>query len=139
MSSRILRFFTGESCFSRLLRLALVLFVITGMAIWSIRAFSNPDRLVLLFFSLRGLRYWIFPITGFIIAILLAGHYTRDLYELPSLRLGIRYLFSVVFGLGIPSLKIDRDQIDTDSTKINLLERVGGPGYLNILPATLCY
>jgi len=111
--------------------------VIAGMAIWSIRAFSNPDRLVLLFFSLRGLRYWIFPITGFIIAVLLAGHYTRDLYELPSLRLGIRYLFSVVFGLGIPSLKIDRDQIDTDSTKINLLERVGGPGYLNILPGYL--
>ncbi|MBP1693716.1 MAG: putative rane protein [Chloroflexi bacterium] len=131
------KFYPRETGSGGLIRLVLVLFVITAMAIWSIRAFSVPDRLVLLFFSLRGLRYWIFPIAGLLIAILLAGHYLRDLYELPSLRLGIRYMISVVFSLGLPALKIDKDRIDTDSEKVNLLERIGGPGNLNILPGYL--
>jgi hypothetical protein len=120
-----------------LIRLGLVLFVLLGMVFLSSKVFTNPAHYPWILFTLAGLRYWLFPLAGLALAFILAGFYLRDLYALPNVRLGMRYLISVVFGFGLPSLKIEDGQKAIPEGQTNLLERIGGPGYINVLPGNL--
>ncbi len=61
----------------------------------------------------------------------------RDLYELPSVRLGMRYVVSTLFGFFLPTLRVEHGRIVSDPGQINLLEHIGGPGYLNIASGNL--
>jgi hypothetical protein len=136
MFQQALQFITAERRFWGFLRLGLVLFILLGMVFWSASLFAPPDRFPWILFTFQGLRFWIFPIAGFFAALLLAGHYVRDLYELPGVRAGIRYTLSTIFGLSLPVLSVDsKTKLNPESN--NLLERIGGPGYVNVLPGNL--
>lgn len=119
------------------IRFGLVVFIILGMVFLSSRVFTKPAHYPWILFSITGLRYWLFPLAGLALAFILTGAYVSELYQLPGLRSGIRYVISVVFGFGLPIVKIDEGRIQPAEGKFNTLERVGGPGYLNIMPGNL--
>jgi hypothetical protein len=130
------QFITSERPTRGYLRLGLVLFILLGMVIWSASLFTPSDRFPWILFTFQGLVFWIFPLAGFFAALWLAGRYVRDLYGLPTNRLGVRYVISTAFGLFMPAFSVDSDtRLNLESH--NLLERIGGPGYVNVSPGNL--
>lgn len=119
------------------IRLGLVIFIILGMVFLSSRIFTKPAHYPWILFSLTGLRYWLFPLAGLALAFVVVGFYVRDIYNLPSLGAGIRYVLAVVFGIGLPIVNIKDGRLDIPERQVNLLEQIGGPGYVNILPGNL--
>jgi hypothetical protein len=128
---------THEGRIWNIFRLMLILLMITGMAFWSASVFTRPEQFPWVLFSLAGLRFWVFPIAGFLGALLIVGHYISDLYELPGLTHGVRHTLSILFGFGLPALHISDGRVENNINGINLLERIGGPGLLNVDPGNL--
>jgi uncharacterized protein YnzC (UPF0291/DUF896 family) len=89
------------------------------------------------FFTLYGLRYMIAPLAAVVFAILVGAHYIQDIYELPDFRFGLRYLTAALFGMQYPVLKIDEGKRVLKAREINLVDVIGGPGYVKILPGNV--
>jgi hypothetical protein len=106
--------------------LLLTLFVRLGISVY------RDVRLDLSLASFRGLRYLVFPSLAFFGALILSANYVRDVYELPSVGDGIRYMVTSLFSIRHSRLVIKdgKRQLKLDET--NLVDRIGGPGYLNI-------
>lgn len=102
--------------------------------LWAIsRAiYITPQMAPFSFWSARSLRLWVFPLAAFLGAVFLAADYVREIYELPNLRLGIRYLIPAAFGIFHPRLAVKQGIKDVGEDETNLLDTIGGPGYLNI-------
>jgi hypothetical protein len=137
MLQPIFNWITREGRKSGFLRLGLVCFILLGMVFLSGRAFTNPTHYPWVLFSLAGLHYWIFPFAGFLVALILAGYYASELYDLPNLGWGMRYVLAVAFGIGLPVMRIQDGQRDIPEGQFNLLEQAGGPGFINVLPGNL--
>ncbi|HSQ27734.1 MAG TPA: SPFH domain-containing protein, partial [Anaerolineales bacterium] len=92
----------------------------------------NDPRLEPAILSSRGMRYLVFPLFAFIAALLLSANYVRDVYELPSVKDGLRYMLTSLFSILHSRLQIrdGKRQLKLDET--NLVDRIGGPGYVNI-------
>lgn len=93
--------------------------------------------------TLNVLRYSLAPFAAMLSAFLTAARYLQDVYELPSYRSALRYLFASIFdgppynifllsGLFLPSLNISDGKQDVKNGDINLLQRIGGPGWLSV-------
>lgn len=107
----------------------LLAFILIGHLVGRLTS-AEPVR----FFSVSGLRYWVFPLAAFLGALFLAGHFVRDVYELPGLRPGLRYMIASAFSFLHPRLRVNDGQKILEPEEINLLEVVGGPGYINVSP-----
>lgn len=83
-------------------------------------------------FSLRGLRFLVFPILAFVSALFLSANYVRDIYELPSVAEGLRYMLTSLFSIHHSRLLIKDGKRQLKLDEANLVDRIGGPGYLNI-------
>ncbi|HLE52837.1 MAG TPA: SPFH domain-containing protein [Anaerolineales bacterium] len=94
-------------------------------------------RLSALLFSGRFLRYLYLPLAAFIGALLLGARYVQDTYQLPRFRLALRYILATFIGVGYPILTISEGKKKIEAGEINLLELVGGPGYLRIKPGNV--
>ena len=94
-------------------------------------------RLSALLFSGRFLRYLYLPLAAFIGALLLAARYVQDTYQLPRFRLALRYILAAFIGVGSPVMTISEGKKKIEAGEINLLELVGGPGYLGIKPGNV--
>lgn len=60
--------------------------------------------------------------------------YLQDLYEFHDFAKAHNYLIGALFGFNRPSLKIMSGMKDMESGEINTLEKIGGPGKLEIEP-----
>jgi len=95
----------------------------------------DPIRTILaVIFNGATLRYYITPIAAIIFVFIWAGFYVKDVFALPMLRLGIQYVRSSVSGSGYPGLVIDGGEKKIAKGQINLLDAIGGPGYVFIHP-----
>jgi hypothetical protein len=79
-------------------------------------------------------RYVLAPLGAFLLAFLAGALFVQDVYALETFSSASRYIFSSMFGLFYPSLKIDGGDKSVSVGKINTLIKVGGPGYLFIRP-----
>ncbi|HMN59660.1 MAG TPA: hypothetical protein PJ988_04820 [Anaerolinea sp.] len=96
---------------------------------------NDPIRTILaVIFNGAPLRYSIAPIAAIIFVFIWAGFYVKDVFALPMLRLGIQYVRSSVSGSDYPGLVIDGGEKKIPKGQINLLDAVGGPGYVFIHP-----
>ena len=69
--------------------------------------FWAPVYIVRFFhFVFYGFRHMIIPISVFIGVLFASAVYVQDVYELPSFKSGVRYMFAAFLGLGYPRLKI---------------------------------
>lgn len=133
----LIRRFTSEHWFWNLARLGLVLVTLSGLVYWSAWLLTPPEFFPAVFFTPLGLRFWLMPIASLLVALWIAASFVRQLYALPSTRLAVRYVLMSLFGLGQPVLRVERGRLVTDPDHPTLLEQVGGPGNLNILPGNL--
>jgi hypothetical protein len=82
----------------------------------------------------RIARYMIPPLAA-IIAIFISGAtYVRDIYNLKSFNLALRYVISSMFGINYPTLRIDGGKMDIPAGETNILDAIGGPGTVLIEP-----
>ncbi len=130
------RFFVGGNVWGAL-RLIAVLFVTFMFARWSRFIYSDVISVPPPLFSLHGLRFWVMPFAALVGALLVGAHYVRDVYELPKLRLSIRYLVSAAFAILHPRLAIRDGRKVVKEDEINLLEAIGGPGYVSVGPGSV--
>lgn len=79
-------------------------------------------------------RYLLIPISSFLFVTLAAGAYVRDIYALPSLRQGVRYVVSSLFALFVPRITIDGGEKKLEKNEVNLIDAIGGPGHVIIQP-----
>ena len=79
-------------------------------------------------------RYLWISLMAFVAAILIGARYIQDIFDLPRLRLAVRYLLSSVFSLFFPVLVIRDGNLLAEPEDPNLIRDVGGPGYLIIEP-----
>jgi hypothetical protein len=96
---------------------------------------NDPIRTILaVIFNGATLRYYIMPIAAIIFVFLWAAAYVKDIFALPMLRLGLQYVRSSVSGSDYPGLVIDGGEKKIPKGQVNLLDAIGGPGYVFIHP-----
>jgi hypothetical protein len=88
-------------------------------------------------FVFYGFRHMIIPVSAFIGVLIASAIYVQDVYELPSFRSGLQYMLAAFLGLGYPRLKIVDGQKLVPKGSINLIDTIGGPGYVQIRPGNV--
>ena len=124
--------------------------ILTGQRIWGYLRFTiilcitamlfNLSRVLFLapnevpppIFSVESLRYWIMPIAALFGALLVTANYLRDIYELPKVTMGLQHLSASTFSIWLPVLKVQDGKKSLKEGEVNLIDVVGGPGYLSI-------
>ncbi len=96
--------------------------------------FYRPVAVLLQWDTLRFLYLVIVPV---FLALLGAARYIQDLYELESTASAFKYLNAALFGIGYPRLVIEKGQKKIEADEKNLLDIIGGPGYLVIRPGNV--
>ena len=142
------------------MRLYIVLFLLVGYVIlcgilfeeeavvhtvikWTTQwpTFSEIPQIMLFFpaclVTYECLRYLIIPLFSLIGPFVLGARYIQDIYELPSIKSGIRYLMASIFAMSYPKLTISNGKKVTRPDEINLMDIIGGPGYIEILPGNV--
>jgi hypothetical protein len=87
------------------------------------------------------LRYLFAPFGAFLLVFVGSTFYVRDIYHLPTLSRALHYVFSSLFALFYPVIRVDGGRIDDedpdDETNLedrHLLRAIGGPGFVRIQP-----
>jgi hypothetical protein len=91
--------------------------------------------LIITAFFINGLwRYLIAPLMAGLLAFMAAARYIRDIYELENFWQAFHYLFSSFFGIAYPHLSIYGGKERIDESGVNLLDAIGGPGFVFVSP-----
>lgn len=93
--------------------------------------------LKLIAFLARSYRYYLLVFLGFFGIFYIGARYIRVVHNLSRLRLGMRYLGSLLFAIRYPRLTIQDGEKQIPLGETNLLDEIGGPGYLIIQPGSL--
>lgn len=93
-------------------------------------------RYIALIFSWSAIRYSILPILPLSIALIVGSKYVQDIYELASYSQAMRYLLSCLFAWDYPVLHIQGGKKILAPGEVNLLDQIGGPGYVFISPGS---
>ncbi len=88
-------------------------------------------------FVLHSFRHAIIPVSMFFGVLFASAFYVQDVYELPSFRLALNYIFASFVGFGYPNLTIEDGKKQIKKGETNLLDTIGGPGYVNIRPGNV--
>jgi hypothetical protein len=104
-------------------------------SIWYFKHLPQPMLVFIAsIFNLNSLRYMIAP-TAAITCVLIAGaYYVQDVYALPTFQDGMKYVIASMFGVNYPVLVIDKGETQTKKGSTNLIEKIGGPGFVIIEP-----
>jgi regulator of protease activity HflC (stomatin/prohibitin superfamily) len=85
-----------------------------------------------------SVKYMIMPFTAFIFVMYASANFVRDVYALPNINLGFRYVFSSMFALWYPRIIIDKGkEPKVDPYHPHLLQKIGGPGYAIVEPGSV--
>jgi len=79
-------------------------------------------------------RYMLPPIAAFAFVMIAGALYVQDLYALPSFGSALRYVIASLFGLRYPVLTIDDGEKKLKKGETNLIDAIGGPGFVLIQP-----
>jgi hypothetical protein len=77
-------------------------------------------------------RYLLVPFSAVILAFIAGAQYTRDIYEVDSFWQAFRYLFASFFGILYPHVNISHGKVSKKGEEENILELIGGPGYVTV-------
>lgn len=88
-------------------------------------------------FVVNSFRHAIIPVAMFFGVLFASAYYVQDVYELPSFRLALQYIFASFLGFGYPNLTIEDGKKQIKKGETNLLDTIGGPGYVNIRPGNV--
>jgi hypothetical protein len=85
----------------------------------------------------RGLRYFAIPPLVLIILLYGGARYIRHVYHLQSKGQALRYLLAALFGFSYPVLVVSDGKLRLSDEEDNLIERIGGPGYILVQPGNV--
>lgn len=131
----------SEEYFVRFFRFLVSVILIWGLvSIW-VLFFESYDNLRSFF--VQTFRYIIAPVAAIISAIFLGGRYVQEIYELENYGSALKHLLVVMFegppfsylppsGLFLPELTVSDGAIKRNWVEENLVEKIGGPGWLYI-------
>jgi hypothetical protein len=85
-------------------------------------------------FHPAGLRYGLAPLIAMLAVLTGSAMYVRDIYALPSLWAGFRYVLSSMFATGYPRLRIDQGVPQPPESENSLILQIGGPGEVIVEP-----
>jgi len=97
-----------------------------------------PETVLKFFaFVVRSYRYYLLVLLGFLGIFYVSARYIGDIYDLDKFSWAVRYLSSLLFGFPYPRITIQDGEKQIPPGEINLLDKIGGPGYLIIQPGSL--
>jgi hypothetical protein len=82
----------------------------------------------------NNLRYMILPLAAMLSVFIGGGYFVSDVYLLKNARKGLHYVISSLFAVRMPTLTVDGGKKVLKPGDVNLLDAIGGPGYLLIQP-----
>jgi len=143
--------FTDTNWGVRLLRIVVVLCLLIGCGVGSAFLFQSifkTGTLSLGQFILAAFRLLLGPLLAMLGTFILGVSYVQRLYQIPDFFLAVRYFFAVVFdgtphsiwvlsGLTLPTLTISGGKPKVEAGEFNLVEKIGGPGWLIIEPGNV--
>jgi len=100
----------------------------------SLLVFLTVTLVVGSFFVRGSLRYLIVPFAAVLTAFMAGVRYLQDIYELENFWHVFRYLFASFFGVFYPKLSVYSGKKVTRDGKENMLDIIGGPGFVNVQP-----
>jgi hypothetical protein len=100
--------------------------------------FQHLPRSVLIviasIFNWNSIRYMIAPVAAITCVLIAGAYYVQDIYALPTFEDGLKYVLASMFGVNYPVLVIDKGEVQNTKGKTNLIEKIGGPGFVVIEP-----
>lgn len=81
-----------------------------------------------------SLRYLIVPVAATLGILLAAAMFVKDIYNINHTRDAFRYVIASMFGFEYPTLTIDKGEKQLTKNKVNLIDKIGGPGKVMIEP-----
>ncbi|MBE0698480.1 MAG: hypothetical protein IH586_16305 [Anaerolineaceae bacterium] len=96
-----------------------------------------PDGILVIFTAALnpfGLRYMIAPLAAMVLVIIAGANYVQDVYALKNFRDALHYVLASMFAIRYPKLVIDKGKVDDGKKTVNLINVIGGPGYVLVEP-----
>jgi hypothetical protein len=104
-------------------------------AIFYFRHLPQPILLLIAsIFNGSSFRYMIAPFSAIVCVLIAGAYYVKDVYALPTFGDGMRYVLASMFGMNYPTLVIDRGAPQIKKNETNLIDKIGGPGFVVIEP-----
>lgn len=97
------------------------------------------DTALVLFASITNpsaLRFMIAPLGAIIFVIIAGAYYVQDIYNLPSLGNALHYVYASMFAMRYPTLTVSKGVKDLKKNEVNLIDKIGGPGFVEIEPGS---
>ncbi|MCC6147792.1 MAG: hypothetical protein IT308_09515 [Anaerolineaceae bacterium] len=89
--------------------------------------------LAVFFLDSHVIRYAIAPLLAILIVVMNGAAFVASVYNIPWFS-ALRYVLASLFAVGYPQLVIDGGEMRPLPNRLNLLDRIGGPGYALIQP-----
>lgn len=103
--------------------------------VWFLEHFPQPILVpIAAIFNLHSFRYMLAPLGAIICVLIYSAYFVQDVYALPSLPPALHYVLSSLFGINYPQLIIDKGEKRVKQGEVNLIEKIGGPGFVIIEP-----
>ncbi len=96
-----------------------------------------PDWMLVMFsaaLNQYSLRYMIAPLAAMVLLIIAGANYVQDVYALKTFKDALHYVLASMFSIRYPKLIIDKNAMQSDKNKLNLIKKIGGPGYVLVEP-----
>ena len=85
-------------------------------------------------FNLSTLRYMIAPAIAMAFILVSGAMFVEDIYALKYFKDAWKYVSASMFGAEYPQLMIDKGEKQIPPKEVNLIDVIGGPGYVHIQP-----
>jgi hypothetical protein len=87
-------------------------------------------------FNPYSFRYWLAPLSAIICVFIAGANYIRDVYALPHFKDALVYVIASMFSMQYPEIRIDKGEKLIKKHDVNLLDKIGGPGFAIIEPGS---
>ncbi|MBM3143545.1 MAG: hypothetical protein FJ010_00990 [Chloroflexi bacterium] len=88
-------------------------------------------------FLARSYHHYLLAFLAIMVIFYVVAHYVRAIFNLDGVGLSVRYLAALLFAIRYPRLTVQDGEKQISPGEINLLDRIGGPGYLIVQPGSL--
>lgn len=85
-------------------------------------------------FNISAIRFMIAPTFALLFILVRSAKFVQDVYALPDTLDGLRYVIASLFGVRYPVLHIEKGEKQIKKHEVNLIDKIGGPGFAIIEP-----
>jgi hypothetical protein len=113
----------------RFLIVSMILFIVGCLFML---LFGSQGQFVILLLNI--FRFSLIPLAAMGISLIQSTRYLQDIYEIEDFRKAVVYLWICIFEFPLPKLKISGGKKEIVPDEFNYIERIAGPGKLEIEP-----